>query len=174
MSSTFPRTIDRRAGAPPPLIRPAAPADADALAALVGGLADGFVHDRTAAATFLASLSAEAFAERLRDARYGYLMAHQGGAPVGTIGIRDGTHLYHLFVARAWQGCGLGRRLLLTARAALVAGGARAVLTVNASEAAVPVYRRWGFEPEGEVIERDGLRFLPMRSHPRVAASSDA
>ncbi len=142
-------------------IRPATVRDAEAVSALVLGLVDAFLApppDYAAAAAFLATIAPDATAERLADPAFRYHVAEEDGALVGVVGVRGGTHLYHLFVAERGQGRGLASRLW---RAALLDAGS-AIVTVNASLNAVGLYQRFGFAAAGDVVRTDGLAFLPM------------
>lgn len=62
---------------------------------------------------------------------------------------------------RTW----LARRLWHLVESEALERGAPGAFTVNAGLAAVPVYRRFGFEPDGSMRVREGVMFLPMRSH---------
>ena len=130
------------------------------MAGLVQALAPALLVRPEAAAPFHASITPAAFTERLASPRFGYALARADGALVGLVGMRDGTHLHHLFVAAAFQRQGLGRRLWDHARAYLAAG--RGPLTVNASRNAVTAYRRWGFEATGPEVQQHGVAFTPM------------
>lgn len=56
----------------------------------------------------------------------------------GVVGVRDNSHLYHLFVAKPFQGCGLGRRLWEHAKAQYLAAGNPGVFTVNRARTSDP------------------------------------
>ena len=59
----------------------------------------------------------------------------------------------------------VNRRLWAHVRAAAAAddSGDIAEITVNASPYALAIYRRWGFLPDGERREHEGLTDIPMR-----------
>lgn len=151
--------------------RPAAVEDAAAVAALLRPLAEAFVLDPASeeAAPFWASVDAAAQRGYIASSRYRYTLAvAAGGALAGFIALRDGRHLFHLFVAPVWQRQGLAARLwrqALAADAAVAAagGGAPVVFTVNASLPAVGFYRRLGFMPVGAAVAAHGIGFQPMR-----------
>jgi GNAT superfamily N-acetyltransferase len=143
-----------------PALRRATALDAPAAAALVLALSPPFFvePDGAGAEAFLASISETRQALFMRD--YRYLVAEVAGELVGVAALRPPCHLFHLFVAQRWQGQGLGQRLF----DALLQGSDTALpLTVNASLPAIGFYRRQGFELEGEVQSRDGIRFQAMR-----------
>lgn len=146
-------------------VRPATAADAGAISALILGLANVFLApppDRVAAAAFLATITPEAMATRLADGAFRYHVAEANGAVVGAVGVRDDSHLYHLFVASEAQGQGLGARLWRAAFADAVARGASGAFTVNASLNALAVYRHLGFVEAAPAVYTEGLAFVPM------------
>lgn len=122
------------------------------------------VHpDGAGAERFLQSVSEEAIRGYVADARYRYLVAEHEGGIAGFIAMRDGTHLYHLFVAAAHQDQGIARRLWEKARTEALGAGASGEFTVNSSLAAVTVYRRFGFREAGPCRREAGIAFVPMR-----------
>ncbi len=144
------------------MIRPAAPADAPALAALVRALAAHFLADPARpedAAAFLRTLEPDAFAARLADPEFRHHVAEAEGALAGVVAVRGGTHLYHLFVAERFHRRGVATRLWERARRE---AGSPPRFTVNASRSAVAVYERWGFTATGPEVVQDGIAFRPM------------
>jgi len=81
----------------------------------------------------------------------------------GFIAIRDGSHLFHLFVERAHQRQGIARILWERALRELCAPSSEEAFTVNSSLSAVPVYQAFGFAPAGSLQSVHGISFLPMR-----------
>jgi len=108
-------------------------------------------------------VSAQAEREYLTSPRYRYLLAYAGPQLAGFLAIRDGSHLFHLFVERAYQRQGVARALWERALHDLGPSGSRRAFTVNSSLAAVPVYRALGFFPAGSIKSEHGISFLPMR-----------
>ena len=98
------------------------------------------------AAAFLESLEAAAVATRLTDPDYLHFIAESGGNLCGYISLRDGRHLYHLFVKPGFHGQGVARQLW---QQVLAVAGQQAI-TVSSSLSAVPVYRSFGFTCAGE------------------------
>lgn len=94
---------------------------------------------------------------------YCFHVAEAQGQVAGVVGVRDGAHLFTLFVAEDFQGQGLGRRLWELARAECLAAGNPGAFTVNSSKYAVPVYERFGFVVAGPVQSRSGVLFVPMK-----------
>lgn len=148
------------------MMRPGRADDAEAISALIVALAPAFFLSPDGAGTepFLASVSEAAEAAYLADPRYRFwLLESEDGALAAFIASRDTSHLFHLFVAPAWQGRGLARQLWRVMRDAARAAGHRSGFTVNAALNAVPVYGRFGFQAEGAVQRTHGLAFQPMR-----------
>lgn len=148
-------------------IRRATVDDAEAIHVLITSLEDTFAApgtDTSERAPYRTSISTPAIAKRIRGDAFVYHVAERHGAIVGAVGIRERTHLYHLFVDASVQGRGLGARLWRHARAA---SGADGPFTVNASHNAVGFYERLGFLPDGEPDRRHGIAFLPMREGER-------
>lgn len=150
-------------------LRPAIPADAPAIAALIQPLAQSFLvtPDDPAAAPFWESVSEAAERSYIECPRYRFTVAEQHGALAGFIALRDTWHVFHLFVAPARQRRGLATRLWQHARAqAESADDDRAAYTVNASLPAIGFYRRLGFQAAGDLRTAHGIRFQPMRLPP--------
>ena len=107
------------------LIRPFTPADIPAAAAVLRRAAETFIlHESRPedAAAFLAEHDAAGLRRNL-DAGFVYHAADVDGGLAGFIGVRGGTHVYHLFVDACWQRRGIARALWLAARAAALQPG---------------------------------------------------
>ncbi|MEM9556554.1 MAG: GNAT family N-acetyltransferase [Acidobacteriota bacterium] len=155
------------------IIRRAGPEDSEAIAALVATLIDYFLADpadRDSAADFFATITHAAYRERLEDPSFIFHLAEvaRGGTTTlaGVVGMRERSHLYHLFVAETYHRQGLAARLWHTAREAAEAAGHDGGFTVNSSIYAQPVYERFGFRATGEVVHQDGIAFVPMALGP--------
>jgi GNAT superfamily N-acetyltransferase len=151
--------------------RTASPADAEAIADLIASFQSELTDDPSGAGAeeYLASVSVQAEREYLASERYRYLLAYSESQLAGFIAIRDGSHLFHLFVARSHQRQGIARRLWERARRQLCAPNSNGGFTVNSSLSAVPVYEAFGFVPTGSIQRMHGISFLPMRRphHPQ-------
>ncbi len=151
-------------------------ADAAAISALIVELAPAFFlsPDGAGAEPFLASVSEAGEAGYLADPRYRFwLLEEDSGALAGFIASRDTHHLFHLFVAPAWQGRGLARRLWQAMQAGAAEAGHRGTFTVNAALSAQAIYERFGFVAEGPVQQVHGVSYQPMR-HPGGVQCDDA
>lgn len=142
-------------------IRSAHPADAPVIAALVRRFEALLVVDPVHAAPFWASMSEPAHQSNLVSPRFAYGVAELEGQWAGFIALRDGAHLYNLFVQPECQRRGVATALWRHARQRASEAGAASV-TVNASLNAVPVYRALGFRESGEPRRQQGVAFLPM------------
>src|SRR4026207_1419705 len=134
-------------------IRAGSPADAEAIAALIDSFQSELTDDPSGAGAdeYFASVSVKAEREYLASERYRYLLAYSDSQLAGFVAIRDGAHLFHLFVERSHQRQGVARRLWERALKELCAPGGDGGLTVNSSLSAVPVYEAFGFVPAGSI-----------------------
>jgi GNAT superfamily N-acetyltransferase len=140
-------------------------ADAEAIASLIASFQSELTDDPSGAGAeeFLASVSVQAEREYLASTRYRYLLAYSGSQLAGFIAIRDGSHLFHLFVERAHQRQGIARLLWQRALHELCVPGNDGAFTVNSSLSSVPVYQAFGFVPAGSLQSMHGISFVPMR-----------
>jgi len=146
-------------------IRPAVEPDAEEISALIYSQ----LHHRApstsepAPAEFLAGFAPPTIREHIGNRRYRYLVALAGGQVVGVLGVRDGQHLLHLFVAESFQRRGIARALWNRIRLELLAGSGEVSLSVNSSVYAVSVYERFGFTAAGPQVQGAGVVYIPMR-----------
>ncbi|MFT5674311.1 MAG: GNAT superfamily N-acetyltransferase [Paraglaciecola sp.] len=96
------------------------------------------------------------------DSGYQYHVAEDDGVVVGVVGMKDNSHLYHLFVADPQQGLGLSRALWELARDECLANDNEGRFTVNSAPNAQNVYLKFGFTPIGGIRERFGIKDIPM------------
>jgi ribosomal protein S18 acetylase RimI-like enzyme len=148
------------------VVREAASEDAVCISGLLTALAEEFIVGEFSEAGrrhLLAHFGVTEMEERLKAAEYRFQVAEDGAVLAGVVGVRAGTHLQYLFVARSHQRSGLARRLWTQARLdAIRDGNAAGRFTVNASGYAVPAYERLGFRRVGPVRDANGVRFQPM------------
>jgi GNAT superfamily N-acetyltransferase len=119
--------------------------------------------DGDGAEQYLVSVSEAAELQYLESPRYFSIVAEEDGDLAGFIAIRDNAHLFHLFVARAFQRRGLASGLWREARKEALNRGNPGEFTVNSSLNAIAVYAAFGFVPSGPVTTAHGISFLPMR-----------
>lgn len=141
-------------------IRQATASDAEAISRLVAGLAHFFLADPSSPEVkpFLAGLTPASFTERIGSSKFNHYVAEDSVGVCGVIALRDGSHLYHLFVRVDAQGQGLSRALWEHAKA--LSGNLN--FTVNSSLFAVPVYERLGFVAKTPPQTANGVAFVPM------------
>lgn len=142
-------------------IRPLAPPDIADVATLLSTLAVNFiVHDTPpeAAARFLKEQDGAAIGAHIA-AGMAYHVAEIDGALAGFIGVRDRSHIYHLFVDQAYHRRGVARALWHAARGA---AGHAGPFTVNSSTYAVPAYEAFGFVRTAPMQVHHGIAFHPM------------
>lgn len=154
-------------------IRPATPADAAAISALIMSVAPAFTvrPDGEGAEEFFAKISPEAIAGYLASPEYAYRVAEEDGALAGVVAIRGNSHLYHLFVSPHFQRRGLARQLWDAAMEAALRAGNPGAFTVNSSLYALSVYERFGFTPTGPRQEMQGIAWVPMKLDLRPPAA---
>lgn len=143
-------------------IRPATSGDAPGISALILSVAHFFTLDPEGrgAEDFLQSLQPEAVVARLATAAFTTWVAVVGRNDLaGVIVVRDGSHLFHLFVAEPFQRRGWARQLWLHALSQ-TRHGAR--ITVNATPFAQGFYERMGFIATGPSVQTRGIAFVPM------------
>ena len=145
-------------------IRSGSPADATTLAAMIAGFQPILTLDPSGAGAehYLASVSETAERGYLESPRYSYFIAEREDKVVGFIAIRDGTHLFHLFVAEESQGQGVATALWRRAREYALRASGASEFTVNSSLNAVAINERFGFVPCGAEVHAHGIAFLPM------------
>ncbi|WP_299198695.1 GNAT family N-acetyltransferase [uncultured Amphritea sp.] len=107
---------------------------------------------------FRESITEAAFAARVSSPEYLNFVFEEAGVLIGYISIKGGNHLYHLFVAEAFQGRGISRLLWLHAKERSQSKS----FSLRSSLYAVPVYKRFGFVESGPVGSKDGISFQPM------------
>jgi GNAT superfamily N-acetyltransferase len=152
-------------------IRPMDESDVETVASLLAELSSAFILPRfepAARESFLARNGAAAIRAFVAGG-FRYHVAEAEGRIVGFAGVRGNSHLHHLFVATSLQRRGIGRRLWETARRACEAAGHSSPFTVNASDNAVAVYERWGFQRTGPPQSSNGIVFNPMELRPLSA-----
>jgi ribosomal protein S18 acetylase RimI-like enzyme len=145
-------------------IRPMSNADVSSVASLLSSLArEHITHefDPRARELFL-SKNDETNIRGFVAQGFRYHVAESGGRIVGFVGVRDNKHLYHLFVANAFQRRGIARRLWAVAREQCVGAGNPGSFTVNSSNGAIAVYERLGFARSGPAKNDDGILYNPM------------
>ena len=110
----------------------------------------------------LDSLSPESIENSIKQGSQ-YHIAELDDIIIGIIGFRDNRHLYHLFVNEQYQKKGIARQLWFIAREQCIKNGNAGVFTVNSSVNAKSVYEKFGFVSQSDVLERNGITYIPMK-----------
>ena len=138
--------------------------DAERISKLVTELAEEFiVKDFTTEGRlhFLGDHSSAQVEQRLAG-DFRFYLAEDGHELAGVAAMRSNHHLYYLFVAKPYQGIGLGRRLWSRVKEESLALGNPGRFTVNASNYAVRAYEKLGFRRTEPPRERNGVLYNPM------------
>ena len=145
-------------------IRPAKTQDAEAISALINASAHHFLLDSSGkgAERFLAAITPQAILGYISSSNFHYLIAEDGTGLAGAVALRDGRHLFHLFVSPNHQRQGLARTLWEAVKNC--AARDLKTFTVNSSPNAVAVYERFGFVVSGLRTEVNGIAFVPMEA----------
>ncbi len=107
--------------------------------------------------SFLARIHPDALRQRLRqDCCYWLIEEH--GCVIATLGLQQGFHLRHLFVAPEHQRQGLASELWQQ----LQQLRRPRYFSVYAWPDAVPLYYHWGFRPMGKTVIRAHMPVIPM------------
>ena len=145
-------------------IRPAACDDALAISRLIHSVSHFFTaHPQGEGAdAFLDSIRPAAIESYIQSNDFLYLVGWADQDLAGAIAIKDATHVYHLFVAPAYQRQGVARKLWQRASQTAIQSGNRQGFTVNSSLYAVPIYAQFGFKVSGPPVHTKGIAFVPM------------
>ncbi|WP_076588715.1 GNAT family N-acetyltransferase [Vibrio ostreicida] len=91
-----------------------------------------------------------------------HMALDNSGKLLGVIGMRQETHLFHLFVADGYQGQGIARQLWHYVKSDTLNRLGGTQFTVNSALNAEQVYRQFGFERIGGIRQRGGMVDVPM------------
>tara|TARA_B100000902_G_scaffold282918_1_gene268923 strand:+ start:250 stop:855 length:606 start_codon:yes stop_codon:yes gene_type:complete len=107
---------------------------------------------------FSQTLHDSSFRDRFTSIEYRNYVAEVDGVVVGYISVRNGLHLYHLFVLPTYHNKGIARSLWQFCVDELEIQRC----TVRSSLYAIPIYSKFGFKPIDDVSYKDGIGFQPM------------
>lgn len=147
------------------MIREAAIDDAGPISRLISVLAEKFIASNftdEGRDNLLNSMTPAAIAKYIQSG-YLYHVAENENVIVGAVGIRDNSHLYHLFVAESHQGRGMAKALWEKALNESLCRGNPGEFTVNSSLNAHPVYEQLGFMAQSKPITKRGVIYIPMK-----------
>jgi len=146
-------------------IREAVPGDVESISCLVSELSEKFILQELTtegAEHLLASMTPDAI-EKYICSGFKYHVAEIDKQIAGVVGIRDNSHLYHLFVAEQHQRKGIARKLWQTAMETCLSNGNPGEFTVNSSKYALDVYVRLGFVAQSGPVVKNGVVYIPMK-----------
>ncbi len=142
--------------------------EAEVISTLIYALAEKYVAPEFpdhAANALLVSMLPEGIRKHMRGGSR-YHIAEFNGQVIGAISMKDNKHLYHLFVATAYQHQGVARGLWLASLAASQATGYTGEYTVNSSRLTLEIYEKLGFVAQPVTRTRDGVISIPMVYRP--------
>jgi len=150
-------------------IRKAETSDAKAISELILSLTKKYVCptcDASAHNILLSSMSEDSI-EKYLSTNYDYVVAvSTDNEVIGVAGVRDNTHLYHLFVDDNFQGNGLSRKLWEAVKEEAIRKGNNGSFTVNSAVNSEGVYLRFGFKRTEGIRNRQGMVDVPMVLEP--------
>ena len=86
--------------------------------------------------------------------------AFEGESLIGLIATKnEGKHISLFFITPMYHGKGIGKRLFEAA----IQDKPVSEMTVNSSSYAIPIYRKFGFEPICEEQTTHGMKYTPMK-----------
>jgi predicted GNAT family N-acyltransferase len=144
------------------LFREAQPQEVQAITELVLRVFDKYVgcgYSEEGRAVFRIYCDPSAMATRLRQGNSFCQVAVLKQKIIGMIEVRDGNHIALLFVDDRYHKNGIAKNLINVALKKAKATD----IEVNSSPFAVNIYKRMGFEQLDEELEKDGIRFVPMK-----------
>ncbi|MDR0259793.1 MAG: GNAT family N-acetyltransferase [Comamonas sp.] len=146
-------------------IRKATLDDASTISTLILSLAHHFLlqDDGAGAESFLLSLAPEGIARNIATPGLDYYVGVAGNQLIGVVAVRQGTHLFHLFVGEPFQRGGVARALWSHVKEIYEWPSASAPTTVNSTPFAQSFYERIGFREVGARKEMNGIAFVPMQ-----------
>ena len=91
------------------------------------------------------------------------IVTRQNNRPIGMLVVREESHIALIFVDSQHQGKGIGKGLINEAiRMCQDRNPKLAAITVNSSPNSISFYKGIGFNPLGDEVDEDGLRYTPM------------
>lgn len=122
----------------------------------------------TGLAKFKADFTEQRISERLESHEFSYYVTEQVGEIIAVCAIRNDKHLYNLFTRADYQRQGIAKLLWHHVTEELKRENV-SIVTVNASNYAVPAYEKLGFVRVGEMQVFEDISFNPMVNDLRVS-----
>lgn len=108
---------------------------------------------------FKESLTITEFQKRLSDKDYVNIVYTEKGLIVGYLSIKNGNHIFHLFIDKNFQRQGISKQLWAYA----ITQSSNTTYTVRSSIYAISVYKSFGFEITEAENNRDDLAYQSMK-----------
>ena len=146
-------------------IRPATQDDIENISELLCDLSERFItgdFSSEGKQTLLETLTPEGI-EKSMQSGFRYHVAEEDDQLVGVVGMKENSHLYHLFVAEGFQRRGIARKLWQVAMKECLEKGNPGEFTVNSSSYAQGAYEKLGFVSVSGPMEKGGVVFFPMK-----------
>jgi GNAT superfamily N-acetyltransferase len=146
-------------------IRAARPGDSERISQLLCELSTKFItgdFSPEGAQYLLETMTPDAIRTCIQSGYEFHVAEGEDGRLAGVVGVKDNTHLYHLFVAEQYQRQGLARMLWQTAMQSCLARGNPGEFTVHSSAYARGAYKALGFTAHAGAKEKGGVVFYPM------------
>ena len=145
--------------------RAAALEDAESISNLVCRLSEKYIATEFTSEgreTLLNSMTPAAIKKHMQSG-FRYHVAEVESQLVGVVGVKDNSHLYHLFVAETFHRQGIARSLWQIAAEECLVKGNPGEFTVNSSEYAQNAYAALGFVAQSGPQDKNGVIFIPMK-----------
>lgn len=146
-------------------IRPAVESDIESISRLIVPLVEKYILptcSHSGGQILKNSMSKDRIQEYY-DSGCQYLVGTNNGTIIAVIGIRNNSHLYHLFVADSHKGKGCAKALWKYAKRVCIEEYSTQKFTVNCALNAAPMYEKWGFKALSGVREHLGIKDVPMQ-----------
>lgn len=147
-------------------IRKATPEDASRISELLQSLAKKFILptcEPQVHAHLLASMSEQAIQQNLQDGFLYLVIDGPDQQLIATAGLRDRSHLYHLFVHENFGKQGIARQLWQAILHETLTSEHNGEFTVNSALHAEGLYRKLGFARTEGIRHRHGMVDIPMK-----------
>ncbi|WP_370981130.1 GNAT family N-acetyltransferase [Agaribacterium sp. ZY112] len=140
------------------IIRKAELEDAAVISRLISSLSHLYLQDSSAQLPewFAKTLCIAELERRLKDSHFEHYVFLTGSEITGYIAIKDGHHLYHLFVAEHQQRKGIAKQLWKHASTT------SDTYTVRSSINAIPFYKHLGFKESAAQANKSGIAYQCM------------
>lgn len=146
-------------------IREAKQEDSESISKLICQLSAKYIaHELTSEGreTLMNSMVPAAIKKCIQSG-FRYHVAEVENQIVGVVGVKDNSHLYHLFVAENYQRQGIALRLWKIACQACLDEGNPGEFTVNSSKYAEDIYKCLGFVVQSGLQDKNGVIYIPMK-----------